>query len=555
MDMESITAWFSYAQEQHPLVSNVCKQLQAPAVESVVKSAIEEITKSSESEVSHVRLVPYCYRLDSDETGMPIYRLAPGDSIDELTFDIANNPLRIIVLSDSYFKSQHCLEELCLSLCFKHALSEKLPLLILHGFKDNTKVLLRGEFDFSDLSPSGKTKKQTLLQALESTHKSLRAKIVNRRGFDLSTDFCNHLPKILDTYATQLHISAGQNNIEENGNVNQIYASAAHPDPEYIAIAIYRYSFSYLSNCDLKCHNSMVEQLYRDWCEKEFSIQLLEKLNESHKGNLEDRFIAIRTIDDANDYFFRVFTLLSNTPSLLKIEKSEQIVYQLYGLVILKTINPIGASLLSAIGYSGSLINVNVEKDQDVDFQNSIHATLSFCSSTGLVPKIDSFDQGVDVDDHKMTGVIFPRKQTISGVSNNELLNCLKEVGSHFALYDSPPSGDRLLNKDDEGQKKYIECIRDGIKDIRSVGYALIALSFSLHRGNNGYFPLIEQVEELINYNYPNEKLSIPCVILRADSSAIDGIKTDMLFSHEAFRKFRRQFQHISNLYSKLPIA
>ena len=529
MDSENITAWFSYAKEQHPLVSNVCKFLQAPAVEGVVKSAIEEITKSSEHDVSHVRLVPYCYRLDNDETGMPIYRLAPGDSIDELTFDIANNPLRIIVLSDSYFKSPHCLEELCLSLCFQHALSDKLPLLILHGFKDNTKVLLGDEFDFSDLTTPGKTKKQTLLQALESTHKSLRSKIVNRRGFDLSTDFCNDLPKILDTYATQLHVSA------------------APSDAETVAVAIYRYSFSYLSNSDLKCHNSVVERLYREWSEKEFSITLLTKLNEPH----EDSFIKIKNSEQAHKYFIRVYKLLRDNPSFLKIKESEQIVYQLYGLVILKTINPIGASLLSAIGRSGSLINVHVTKDQEVDFQNSIHATLSFCSSIGLAPRINGSGQGIKVDKHKMTGVIFPRQQTIIGESDNELLNSFKEVGLHFAPFEDPPPDDKLLDKNDAEQQNYIECIRDGIDNIESGRYGLIALSFSLHRGKDGYFPLIEKLERLINNNYPHAPLNIPCVILRADSSSLDGNKTDMLFSHAAFRQFRRQFQEVSSLYSR----
>jgi hypothetical protein len=106
-----------------------------------------------------VRLTAKLYRLDEDGKGItkgqtnPIYRLAPGCAINELVADIANNPLRIMVISENYFKSQVCLNELCLSLCVRrranqHIENNRLPLLLLSGFADDTKVLKDGEFTF-----------------------------------------------------------------------------------------------------------------------------------------------------------------------------------------------------------------------------------------------------------------------------------------------------------------------------------------------------------------------------------------------------------------------
>jgi len=535
MEQENITAWFSYSGAQHELVCQICEQLK-PANADVIVKDLGSALKPGEQALKHIRLVPKRYRLDSEAGSgqAPVYRLAPGCSIYELIFDIANNPLRILVLSESYFKSQHCLNEFCLSLCASYYNNTRRPLLILSGFADNSRVLTDGTFEFADPDNPGQSKTQTLLQALQQTLTSLRqSQVANWRGFSLTDDFSEQLPSLLEDYANQLNMPASH--------------SITADDAANLAAAIYRYALSCLSGIDTQKHNKLVNELYDNWAEDEFCRRLKEKI--IHNGD-SDPFLQITNIRHAQSYLSQIHKTLKANRSLLKEEDSQPRVYHLYGLVMLKLLRPVGASLLSALGNTSTLIDVTVEDDSQANLQNSIHASLSFCTASGLPPRMNHDMQARTINDDKMYGVYFPKKLSISGTCDTEAYNALKALGKYLAPYDNPPPDDQLRDSNHAEHKLYVGYIRTGLELIEYGEYGLLALSESQHRGENGYFPLLEQLESIINKDYPQEKLNIPCVVLRSERSAEGEFKTHILFPKQTFQSFRRQLQDISALYA-----
>jgi hypothetical protein len=216
----------------------------------------------------------------------------------------------------------------------------------------------------------------------------------------------------------------------------------------------------------------------------------------------------------------------------LGLKNRKQTVYQLYGLVMLKCLNPIAANLLTELTYVDTLIDVSVADDVAANLQNSIHATLSFCTTMGFAPQINANSSADNIDKQQMRGVVFPRQLTISGKEQSELYIALKQLGSYLAPYDPPPSDTLLLDPESQEHADYIENIRDGLQNMETGEYGLLALSVSLHRGEQGGFPLLEELENLINKDYLNDKLTLPCVILRAESTVANGEKADLLFPH-----------------------
>ncbi len=524
MPAENITAWFSYAGEQHELVSKVCDYLKPPAVEAIVQEAVGQLTKTSEEQVNDVRLQPKRYRLDENDDDAkakrdPVYRLAPGCNINELTRDIANNPIRIMVLSQDYFKSQACLEELCLSLCANQgdpqSENNRLPMLILSGFKDDG--VLKGEsFDFVDPKQPGKIKSQSLLEALIAIHQKLD--LVDEQGFDLSTEFVQKLPKIIIELSERVYVPITKDNIET------------------VAVAIYRYGFSYLSKVNFSAHQSAVEGMYRDWCSNEFAKRLLKTIKRD--------FLTIRhDSDDAQQYLDEVYETLKNTRSLCDAVGSQEVVLRLYGLVILKCLKPIGANLLSAVINKNIPINVSVDNDQDHGFENAIHATLSYCANRGFTPFVNHQMAINELDKEQVAGVIFPHRASISGSSDNELLYVFQELLKYLSPYADCPRDEQQLHS-----KKFIRKIRAGLKSIRQSKYALLVLSLSLHRDLNGYYSLLGKMEQIINQGEA-EKLTIPCVILRDDSIPGEEASNNLLFSQTAFDQFENQFHDVNDLF------
>jgi hypothetical protein len=292
------------------LVTAVCEQLTPPALDAVVQAAIEQLDKESEKQVEHVRLQPKRYRLDKADSSEPVYRLAPREHINELVLDIANNPLRIMVLSKAYFESQACLNELCLSLCAKHnglenAKTNRLPMLIFADFKTELVVLTDGLFSFLDVTTPNETKQQTLLRALTATHKMLSETLSKQRGFDFSAGFRQTLPTILNELAERVYVSMTKDNVKA------------------VATSLYRYVFSYLSGIDFGSHNRLIENLYKDWGEYHFAKALQTKINETDGNEIaDDYFLAINNIELAKTYFTRVYEILAKDPILLRAEKS-----------------------------------------------------------------------------------------------------------------------------------------------------------------------------------------------------------------------------------------
>ncbi|MFT4927743.1 MAG: hypothetical protein ACI8WB_003857, partial [Phenylobacterium sp.] len=499
MEQESITAWFSYAGQQHSLVVGICDWLKPAAAVAVITQAIEQAVTNKEASFEQVRLAAKRYRLDDDDNAEPIYRLPPGGAISELALDIAKSPMRFMLLSDAYFQSQPCLNEFCLSLCANDTGDNKLPMLIMVGFEDVTKVLSDGEFAFANAIENS-----TLLEALTTTHQALSKEMTNKRGFDLSAGFRSKLPEIVKTLSGQVFSTAEQD----------IDAEKA----KSLAIDMYRYSFRYLASTGCSAHQDAVEGLYNKWCKGELAAELVEKLDHS--------FNAIKDDDDAQVFLNSVYQLLKNTHSICARAQTKRVILELYGLVIFKLLRPIGASLLTAFKDKDNLINVYVDDDTACSFENAIHAALSYCATQGLTPRITQSD---GTNNAMVDGMVFSRQLTISGSGQSELLFVFQQLMTYMRPFD-----ERLISDKQLKDKKLIRFFRAGLKNIKSGQYGVLVLDLHQSRDKNGYHRLLEKLESTINEGYET-KLSIPCVVLRSETTPSGEFGNTMLFSPDAF--------------------
>jgi|GEM_PF-4152779 len=105
----SLDIWFSYAGEQQPLVTSIVDCMTANE-DDLCETVFSLDDETDFTALKGVRFLPKRYRSE-DEENKPHFRLPPSGDINALVEDIGKSFLKVIVLSEEYFKSYVCMQE------------------------------------------------------------------------------------------------------------------------------------------------------------------------------------------------------------------------------------------------------------------------------------------------------------------------------------------------------------------------------------------------------------------------------------------------------------
>lgn len=507
--------WFSYAKEQADKVEGICSKLLSNHLESLVDTAISDSEGKNYQNLKHIRLTPLRYKKqnETDDGSRTQFRLALGEPIDKLTSEISSHMLRVMILSTDYFKSPHCMEELCMSLCSNHTEKEKYPALLLHDINTETTPLLEQEFEFVLDKSTNKVSKMKLTEALQTMHEKMTSEYFAQwTGYNLGESFRNDLPKTLGMVLNNLHATT---------EVSQ----------EEMVINLYRFTYNILHN--LSKTESIVDAFFTHWQENELAQNVLQKLGDANGSD----FKKIANSSDGRDYLNKLHQALKDGPDFIQnTPKLYPCVSLLCGLVVLKSYGGFESGLLAHHGYSGALVKVELVSDNEADPASVFKAYMTFTLGYGHAP-----DNSEDILDRKTFNNISVIHR--EGIDSTELAveTALKDLCHSFLPFeDIPESFDKL--KEDQ---TLIRQLRRGIQNVerhrkernwkllRGEEHGFIVLSESEHF-NAGQSDVLTQLDSILNEGF-NEKVRIPCVVMKVPSYWGTGSEAKMLVSEAVF--------------------
>lgn len=514
----SLDIWFSYAGEQQPLVTSIvdCMTKNEDELRETVFNLDDETDFTA---LKGVRFLPKRYKSE-DEKNKPHFRLPPGGDINALVEDIGKSFLKVIVLSEEYFKSYVCMQELCLSLCSFHIDREVFPLFLLVGFEGENKLSAKKKFNF-ELGEGADFEYLTLFDALCTIHKQLnQASWQSLRGFNIPHSKENFKKTLQDLLFNDL----------ENGSTKNICKLSATEEScdASLTQGVFDYCYNKLKKLESYFQVQMADKLYENWLSSDYTKRLVE-FQKNDNGNIIE-FKHISSITDAMNYLKQLETAVKK----LYLErtdistKSFSSVLDLVGLVALKLIPSVDAALYSYFGGTNAVINIQVRSKGATSFTTALQAAIAFSASIKTGVKFNLV-KGTEPAIEDIKGVILGERFSIAGEQGNQrspepeyllrelarkFLPGMKSDSENLSVFEDS----RLLRKlnfaicafEDAYRKNYAS-------SLESSKYAVIAFKKLLNESSHSINALIAKIEQAINEE-SDRAAKVPYIVITEHS-------------------------------------
>lgn len=571
---EHIDLWFSYSSENAQVVNDITQQLDVwkdspfdDVTLDSLKSAVlgqklegfidGEKTSIKTDEVddliSKTRVAPKTYSWEvkkgPDGNIEKVYQLLPNESIQSLVFEIARSLLRVVVISEDYFRSEVCMQELCMCLMSNQVKHNVFPM-HLSLLKQPVDVFTSTKFEFSIpekrerngslvLSDSFVIEQMTLPEALVLTHQYLLSKHGSEvYGFDTSEKSAEDFTILLTNLSELLFVP--------------------HKDAGSSCESIYRFMLSTVRKKEQNFWDSNISKLLNKLTLKPCTKQLMQYFPAfSDTGaDLMDFFKGKPSL--GTDLVPFINSIEQSLPALEFKANTYQSFFsdisQICTLAVLQCIRSVNANLLHHYQQAKALIPVTTFLDTDCTNQEGLLSGFAYSLAFKNIVDIN-----IDGTTMEYEGLVTSRLKRNSPTesdssSSYRLLRNIVDFYDRNLLDKIPKTMEEA--KGNRGFSKQFHTAVSYAHQRNKV--AILVIRYCSDRDEKGFYSMLTDVHQTLNATVKEEgKDFIWFPVIEVKPSRITNTKTsqDTWFSEDEFTFIRKSFHDLFTELSNLKPA
>lgn len=534
---EFVDLWFSYAGEDEAVASqleNLLSSEEGCQLRHFVESRKELTTEhhiSTEARLK-IRVCKYKTEEHNPDSNSFVYHLMAGDDVRNLVLDISKHFLRVVILSESYFKKLVCMQELCMSLCSQHTKRNVYPLYI-SLLNDPITTLTTDRFEFAipsnaeqSASPDQNGKKPTLAGALKETHDFLRSEYGSIRGYDLTEKSSEDFEKILKDYSNKTFIEFSDT--MDQASIQSAIQSFVFKTCKQIRNTEWQATLT----------DRFVELL------KKYPLSLLVNQQSSNNNAISSsNFECLNTVDSVTEFLQCIEgEVLKHRDKFCGVSVAKELLWELCSLVILKAVRSVNAHFYPHLGAVNSMLPVYVESEQ-LGFHSELLAGFAYAiAHNQSVDLMEEFNPSA-AETASVKRIVRSKlpKASPNDTDESELRQLVRYL--LFAIdpeliAEMPANDVSLLESPD-----FIEDLREAIDySMTRNEIPAIAVRPEQQRDSKGYYSVLKKLDELLTAS-GQPSIGLPVIELKLTTKPQDGL--EVMFTKTTYRKFKKSLQSV----------
>lgn len=528
---EPVDIWFSFRSEDLPYVEQIL---------DIVEKEDDRFFEESLHQYINIpkdfffRLVPKCYLREEDDRKHKSKYQYLGSNVGDFVINIANSLLKILVINQGYFKKSACMQELCFCLCSNHTQEDLFPALL--ALDEHVLNILSGEkieFAISANQESATDKERncyyettTIYHALKKTHDYLREKYgVSLPGFHLEEVDAGFFKEKLDELRSRVFVSsqAGQREV---------------------AASIFQFAMNVINKHRVANWQVYLHDRYKELSNTWYLKRIFNHIESKGGASVESKFLAIASSKDVVLFLESIEKSIKSDAQKIESDDAKDFISELCSIAMMKSLNPLNASLLPHMGKIDGMLQVNVTDDSKIKLHQKLLASFAYSVAKSKTVKFDTEMNHKAIDLGGLDGVVTTqfRLGTPNEANDGKVYSLIKNLVYYYA----PDLLPNLPNTLDKVEKDtfFLKEFRDEISFRKTRGEDVVILLNAKDRGVNGDHDALNHLYRIINGS-SQDNLFFPVVELIMVSESIGKEKISVLFTEESYGSFKRVLREI----------